>query len=124
MSEQRLSKLQKWILIETYKKGLRQYEEEKTLEYFINTREIYERFYGIHNAIPRHLTVSLCRSLSILEQRAYIWRWRQASGHVKSIVFLTGNGAVKAKSITGSLKGTDYTIRKAIIPTNNGGNSV
>ena len=112
MSEQRLSRLQKWILIEAYTKGKRLEEPHRKDEiYFIARSEIYNEFYKLSGTIPKTKVISVNRSVRRLIEKGYCFRKQQVSGYVRPRVYLTDMGIHKAKSITTSPKGTGYTIR-------------
>lgn len=89
MAKERLSKLQKWILTEAYKKGKREYKELdvgktwkliKKYGYFICKVEIGRDYYGIESdwwgrtAFPKTKHVILARSIGKLEFRGYVKR--------------------------------------------------
>lgn len=114
MSEERLSKLQKWILVEAYKKGQRhvflredheRYHNDQYFsnKYFIHSKEVHERFYGRRPS--RTQSAKLSRSISNMREKGYLEQITRL-GHRHSggkAIVLSGYGVQKAKSIRGSI---------------------
>ena len=46
MAKERLSKLQKWILVEAYKKGKRNYESGFRESYYLSRQEVYKGYWA------------------------------------------------------------------------------
>jgi len=101
MAAERLSKLQKWILIQTYKN----YDEKGETFYLLKKKRIYEEYFKIkcestgwsdHYRFidsPGCKHVILCRSLARLNASGYI-----RDNHYKEII-LTNKGIKKAKEL-------------------------
>jgi hypothetical protein len=124
MAKERLSRLQKWILVEAYLKGKRRlhyfnWTEEEFRErgpewardkFWIGTKEIHRRFFG--SSPNQQRSVILSRSLRRLSEKGFLAT--RIGGHYyegERKVVLSELGAAKAKSIIGSITVTDYTIR-------------
>jgi len=105
MAAERLSKLQKWILIQAYKNKHKSGLEPFETVYPIDRRQIYEKYFNIkleRYGWPDHCRfidspgckpVILCRSLKLLWQRGY-WKY-----HYGRTIYLTDKGAEKAKEL-------------------------
>jgi len=133
MSKERLSRLQKWILVEAYKKGKRDAiscpnEDIKNglikaglgycfNAYWIGTDEIYRRYFGIEKSgrdAKSVKSVILCRSTKKLKEREYFeaWRYEYFEDRYEQRLILSAKGIDKAKSIITSQNARDYTIRR------------
>jgi len=119
MAEKRLSRLQRWILTEALKKGRRNLDGpfgdwpnweadmiKHGLGYLVNrhwigTREIHRHFYRLPAGagVPEKQSVSVSRSLTTLEKRGYVKRYRHSLCYVGGKVALTELGVRIAKGI-------------------------
>jgi len=98
MTRERLSKLQKWILMEAYKSGRRTHKWSPNREgFFIYRKEIPDGFYGKNK--PKNYQVIISRSIKNLEEKGYIYR---TYGERKSSyydIFLDDDGEKMARRI-------------------------
>jgi len=99
MSKERLSRLQKWILVEAYKSGQRIHKWGPNQEgFFIYRKEIPDGFYGKNK--PKNYQVIISKSIRNLEEKEYIYRTYGQRMSSYYDIFLTEYGVQKAKSIT------------------------
>jgi len=102
MSAERLSRLQKWILAEAYRKGRRIHKWGPSREgFFVYRKEIPDGFYGENK--PKNYQVIISRSIRNLEKKEYIYRTYGERRKSYYDIFLTESGVQKAKSMTASV---------------------
>jgi len=125
MSTERLSRLQKWILTEAWKRGRRNLcqfppgiigMEGFIDKYWIGTADVHREYFGNEKAEPMKAVI-LCRSAARLGERGYFEarRYRHDFGQLGGDVqfVLSKKGIDKAKSIMAGQNTRGYTIREA-----------
>lgn len=110
MAKERLSKLQKWILTETYRQGRREigldrayYEGMKREDNFIrcycqNRIDVYIGFFGSPN-VTNKTRVIVSNSLRRLSEKELISLKPWLDCKAKSIIILTEKGVKRAKEL-------------------------
>jgi len=123
MSKERLSKLQKWILVEAYKRGRRNLTRfppdfnedfiiksglgDRLNQYWIGTADVHREYFEQEKADPVKAVI-LCRSIAKLSERDYFEMkvrrqdFGQCAGDIQ--VVLSEEGINKAKSIMAEQK--------------------
>ena len=119
MADKRLSRLQRWILIEALRKGPRNlddpFDDKPNTEcemkkaglghlvsrYWIGTRDVHRRFYRLPTrvAVLDKQSVSLSRSLTTLERQGYIERYHHGRHYVGIKIALSDLGVKVAKQM-------------------------
>ncbi|MBA7471408.1 hypothetical protein ES707_06714 [subsurface metagenome] len=115
MAKERLSKLQKWILIKAYEKGKRQLGFFSSYtRCFLSRREVYEEYFNLRtnpaqrrrqegwSQVGTEAAVALSRSAKSLKRKGLVDLSRYRSGYGisgKNHIALTYKGEEKAESL-------------------------
>lgn len=102
MAKERLSRLQKWILVEAYKKGKERESKfwETTLDtesvFWLSKRHVYLEYFCVGNRkdVPLRNIIVLSWNINKLKKKKYIL-YHSVSGQI----ILTENGVLKAKDL-------------------------